>query len=299
MTPRLTIGITSRNRQASLRRCVSSMALLADLPHEILVFDDGSEIPVEEQIADLPAAVRVVRGPGAPGYIVGRNQLVRDARAPYVLLVDDDTWLLSDAAVLSAIRVLDSDRSVAAVAFAQAEKDGSPWPEGMQPSPARRPTVVASFIGFAHLLRRDDFLALGGYREAYQFYGEEKDYGLRVCEAGRRIVYLPDALIVHAADPSGRDARRYLRFVSRNDCLMAIYDEPLGRLVWMLPARFALYFRMRAGWKIRDPWGAAWLAKEILTSLPALIRDRRPVRRSTIARWTALKRHETPYEAAG
>ena len=46
----------------------------------------------------------------------------------------------------------------------------------------------------------------------------------------------------------------------RNDCLNALYNEPLSRVVWMLPARDLMYFRMRRGWGIRDPWGWAWIA---------------------------------------
>jgi hypothetical protein len=42
---------------------------------------------------------------------------------------------------------------------------------------------VASFIGFAHLVRRDVFLALGGYREDFVYLGEEKEFCLRLLDA--------------------------------------------------------------------------------------------------------------------
>jgi GT2 family glycosyltransferase len=298
MTPRLTIGITTRNRPEALRACIASLAAVAALAPEVLVFDDASDVPVGEQLTAGDVPVRVIRDTSAPGYIVGRNRLVREARASSVLLLDDDTRLMSDAAVLEALRVLDGDASIAAVAFAQAEKDGTAWPATMQPSPAARPVIVPTFIGFAHMVRRADFLAVGGYREQFEFYGEEKDFGLRMFAAGKRIVYLPDALIVHAADPGGRDPRRYLRFVSRNDCLMALYNDPLPRLMWMLPARFALYFRMRRGWNIRDPWGGLWLAGNVLHHLPAVRAERRPIAHRTIRAWMALRRHETPYSGS-
>jgi hypothetical protein len=44
-----------------------------------------------------------------------------------------------------------------------------PWHEGMQPGRGRVPSYVASFIGFAHLLRRSVFLSLGGYRANFVF----------------------------------------------------------------------------------------------------------------------------------
>lgn len=297
MAVRLTVGITTKNRAASLNACLASLAFASGLDAEVLVFDDGSTPPVEAQLTETTRRIvdTVLRDPDAPGYIAGRNRLVRQAQGPHVLLLDDDTRLVSADAVERAMQVLDRDASVAAVAFAQAEPDGRPWPAGMQPSQAADPVVVPSFIGFAHLVRRETFLALGGYREDFEFYGEEKDFGLRVLDAGLRIVYLPSALIVHAVDPAGRNRQRYLRYVARNDCLMSLYNDPIPRVLWMLPARYALYFRMRRGWGIPDPWGGLWLARDLLQRLPSVLSRRRPVTRRTIARWAELKRGDTPY----
>jgi GT2 family glycosyltransferase len=158
----------------------------------------------------------------------------------------------------------------------------------MQPSAAQVPSVVPSFIGFAHMIRRDRFLALGGFREAFGFYGEEKEFCLRLLEAGLHTVYLPHALVAHVVDPHSRDRRRYLRFVARNDCLNSLLNDPFTRLAWMLPARYALYFRMRRGWKIRDPWGGLWLLRELASELPDAWRARRPVSRGTLSEWRAL-----------
>jgi GT2 family glycosyltransferase len=147
---------------------------------------------------------------------------------------------------------------------------------------------VRAFIGFAHLLRRDVFLALGGYRELFEFYGEEKEYCLRLLDAGYDVVFLPDARVAHLLDRGGRDSRRYLRQVARNDCLNTLLNDPAWRVAWMLPARYALYFRMRRGWRVRDPWGAWWLARSIARALPDVARERRPVRRETLRRWASL-----------
>ncbi|MGH9411080.1 MAG: glycosyltransferase family 2 protein [Vicinamibacterales bacterium] len=296
MTPTLTVGITTKNRPASLNAGLASIGLLSHLHPDVFVYDDASSPAAESQLSAEARAIvtRVLRDDEGRGYIVGRNALMREARTPYVLLMDDDARLIAADAIERAIGVLDGDPAVAAVAFAQTELDGRPWPTSMQPSPATRPVLVRTFIGFAHLIRRDAFLAAGGYREAFEFYGEEKELCLRLFDAGLRVVYLPDALVVHSPDPAGRDRVRYLRRVSRNDCLTTLYNDPITRVVWMLPARYALYFRMRRGWGIPDPWGGLWLARDLVRRLPSILRDRRPVSRRTIAGWTALK-HETPY----
>jgi GT2 family glycosyltransferase len=296
--PALSIGITTRDRQDALRRCFASLQYVAHLQPEILVFDDASTIPAECQ---LPAArgVRFIRDEKGPGYIAGRNALVDAASAPAILLLDDDALLLDGAAVSAALAVLAADDKVGAVAFAQAAADGTPWPDAMQPARARVAARVPSYIGFAHLLRRDIFLALGGYRERFKFYGEEKDYALRLLDAGFLVVYLPNARIGHQPDPAGRDRQRYLRFVTRNDCLSALYNEPLTRLMWILPARGVLYFRMRRQWRIADPWGWAWIARDLASNLLPVLKERRAVSRATIAEWKRLRANPVPYVRAG
>ena len=290
----LSVGITTRDRPVALRRCIESLRHIAHLRPEVIVFDDASIAPAESQLRDT-AGIRFIRDEGRIGYIAGRNALVRAASAPAVLLMDDDALLLDARAVESALGVLGRDETIAAVAFAQAEHDGTPWPEPMQPARVGHAARVPSFIGFAHLLRRDTFLRLGGYRERFRCYGEEKDYALRLLDAGYSVVYLPDARIVHHPDPAGRDGQRYLRFVTRNDCLNALYNEPLSRLVWMLPARMFLYFRMRRHWRIRDPWGWAWIARDVASNLGAVLKERRAVSYATIAEWKRLRRSPQPY----
>lgn len=292
--PLLTVGITTRNRQRSLQRCLESLRHISHLSPEILVFDDASDVRVTTTIAPQPR-LRVIRDDRGPGNIVGRNTLMREAAGGAVLLLDDDAALLEGAGVERALEILSRDGEVAAVAFAQANPDGRPWPETMQPARGQSSRYIAAYIGFAHLLRRDVFLRLGGYRESFVFYGEEKEYCLRLLDHGLRVVYLPDALVIHAQDASGRTPQRYLRYVTRNDCLNALYNEPLRRLVWLLPARLALYFRMRARWDVDDPGGLRWVVKEVAANARDAWRVRKPVSRRTLAAWRRVRDSDAPY----
>ena len=291
---RLTVGITTRNRPHALPGCLESLGRIRHLLDQVIVFDDGSE-PAVEVSAEFALPVRVIRDVSSPGLIVGRNHLVREAPTELVLLLDDDARVIDASSIQRAMEIMDADDLVGAVAFAQAEADGRPWPAAMQPSRAARPSVIPSFIGFAHLLRRDLFLRLGGYREEFIFYGEEKDFCLRLLDAGYLTVYLPDALVSHIPDAAGRSRSRYLRYLVRNDCLNAFYNDPYPRVLWTLPARYLLYFKMRHGWRIRDPWGWLWVAREVLACASRTREGRRPVSRASIRLWTALKNAPRPY----
>jgi GT2 family glycosyltransferase len=297
----LTVGITTHNRPVALERCVRSLQVLGPLPSPVIVFDNASDPPVTSKLLpDLGPGldICILRDDGQIGYIGGRNRIVRDAKTPYVLLLDDDAVVFSAAAVAAGIAVLDGDPSVAAVAFAQAERNGAPWPEGMQPGRGAAPACVSAYIGFAHLLRRDAFVRLGGYRENFVFYGEEKDYCVRALDAGLRVVYLPDALVGHIPDPAGRSATRYVRFVIRNDCLYSLYNEPWPIVAVSLPLRFWRYRKMKAQCGA-EPGGVRWILEQLTRELPDVWRNRRAVSWGTLREWRRLARTVVPYAAGG
>jgi GT2 family glycosyltransferase len=299
---RLTIGITTRNRPESLVRCLRSLEALGDLAGEIIVVDDTSDVPVQQELralsAPLLSRLTFITQPGRRGYIVARNTIVRAARYPQVLLLDDDTYLVDAKPLETAAGIMAARQDIAAIACAQAEADGSPWPAAMQPSPVAYRCYVPSFIGFAHLLRRDVFLSLGGYRESFQFYGEEKDFCLRLLDAGFRVMYMPDARVAHVPDPSGRSAARYLRYDVRNDCLSALYNEPMAMMLVSVPIRVARYVIMRRQGRVVDPGGMQWIVKELIGHLPEIWRNRTPVSWSSLRRWRTLRRVPPAFEGA-
>jgi GT2 family glycosyltransferase len=186
-------------------------------------------------------------------------------------------------------------RDVGAVAFAQAEADGTAWPAAMQPALATRTCCIPAYIGFAHLLRRSVFLDLGGYLEPLHFYGEEKDYCLRLLNAGFAVVYVPDARVAHVPDQSGRSPARYLRYVIRNDCLSALYNEPLPLPLATVPLRLLRYLAMRRHAGVHDEGGLRWILGELAASLPSACRDRRPVAWRTFLRWRRLRASTPPF----
>jgi glycosyltransferase involved in cell wall biosynthesis len=292
---RLTIGITTRNRPDALARLLDSLQRLREFDPEVLIFDDDSDPPA---VAVAPGLhVRIMRDSPARGYIVGRNRMVRDARAPFVLLLDDDAVIFDSEPIRRALAVLERDPSLAAVAFAQAEPDGRPWPVGMQPGRATVPSLVPTYIGFAHLVRRDVFLAHGGYCEMLDFYGEEKELCIRLMDAGHAVVYLPDALVGHLPAPGGRVATRYVRHVIRNDCLVSMISEPLPMAVVSMPIRLWRFTRMAKNIPGGDPGGLAWVVRELVRLAPAAWRLRRAVAWRTIRRWRHLARNTVPYIA--
>lgn len=292
--PLLTVGIATKDRPEALVRCLRSLRRLEGLLAEAVVVDDASDPPAEGPAlaglaADLPPEVRFIRHERSLNVAAGRNRIAREARTPWVLNLDDDAFIVSPDAVRRAMEVLEGDPEVAAVAFAQGDEEGNAFPpEAQGYGEVDGPAYVPSFVGFAHLLRRDAFLAVGGFRERLGINGEEKELCLRLLDAGWRVVYLPDAVIGHLADEGGRDQRRYLHQTVRNTTLGALYDEPFPLVLGGAAVRLWRYFPMRKGWKIHDPGGFARVLGGLARELPAVLRERRPVRWSTWTRWRRM-----------
>ncbi len=298
---RLTVGVTTRDRPQSLRRCLASLDQLGDLLTAVIVVDDSSEPPVAEALAGLPSSVtakmRIVRQDRAEGYIVARNTIMRIAPTDYVLLLDDDAYLLESDRFMEALTLMEQHPEVAAIGCAQAEADGRPWPAGMQPAAVSHRCRVPSYIGFAHLLRRRTFQEVGGYPEELHFYGEEKIFCARLLRAGYHVVYMPDLLVAHVPDPGGRSTARYLRYVVRNDCLFALYNLPWPALCVSLPVRLARYFSMRSASSVRDRTGFVWIVTQLGRALPAALRARTPMTWANVSEWRRLRRDPPPWPA--
>lgn len=290
----LTVSVTTRNRPEAVERCLRSLAAIRDLVDSAIVLDDASSPPLDgrrlaQVAADAGVALEIVRQESHRGTAAGKNTIARRARAPYLLSLDDDAFLIGDAGVRQALAVVQQDRAVAAVAFAQTDANGRKWPASQQPAATERPCYVPAFIGFACLIARDRLLEIGGYRETFLIHGEEREVCLRWLDRGLHVVYLPGAAVAHVADAANRDPRAYARQVMRNDCLAALYNEPLARAACIVPYKLWSYTRMRAGIPGGDPGGLLWLMREVLRRAPEVLRERRPVRWQTLREWRRLR----------
>jgi GT2 family glycosyltransferase len=296
----LTVSVTTRNRPDVIERCLTSLASICDLVDRVIVLDDASSPPLDgRRLAGLAEnagiALEILRVETHSGTAAGKNTIARRARAPYLLSLDDDAFLVGDGPVREALAVLQRDPGVAAVAFAQSDANGRRWPSGQQPSAAEGPCYVPAFIGFACLIARDRLIEIGGYRESFIIHGEEREVCLRWLDRGLHVVYLPGAAVAHLASAANRDQRAYVRQVMRNDCLAALLNEPFARAVCIVPYKLWSYTRMRAEVPGGDSGGLWWIVRELLRSAPAVWRERRPVRWSTLREWRRLRALSPPY----
>lgn len=225
--PAATVVITTKNRRDDLRRAISS-AIRQDVALEILVIDDGSTDGTSELVrSDFPQ-VRVVRSEQSRGLIVQRSEAAKLATTPVIVSIDDDAEFSTPRVVSQAIEDLEHEKiGAVAIPYVNVRQDRvlrHRAPDDLEVY------VTDSFTGTAHALRRDLFLRLGGYRATLFHQGEERDYCVRMLEAGYFARLGRSEPIFHHESPQ-RDLRRMDLYGRRNDVLFAWHNVPASALI--------------------------------------------------------------------
>jgi len=164
--------------QFSEEEPATSDSLLAIAPAALCL--DSEHSTLDLQSADKPQ-LRLIRHEVSAGYIVRRNEAARLAEGEVIFSLDDDAVFSSPFVVQQTLQDF-SHLQIGAVAIPYIE------PHKANTEIQRAPTqedvwITASYIGTAHALRRDVFMALGGYREHLVHQGEEGDFCLRMLAA--------------------------------------------------------------------------------------------------------------------
>ena len=205
---------------------------------EVIVVDNGNWDRTRDDLAlmaESDARIRVIAGQGNVGFAAGCNRGARAATSPYLFILNPDA-IVPRGTVATLLRegqaaggedpwvvggrLLNPDGTEQAgarrgpltpwsalVEMARLYKLAPRHPyfrrfnNHDEPCPGRTvPMPVIS--GACMMMPREDYLAVGGMDEAFFLHVEDVDFCLRFTEAGGRVLYAPEASLVHVKSSS-------------------------------------------------------------------------------------------------
>jgi GT2 family glycosyltransferase len=247
----LSIIIVSFNARADLERCVDSLAEHPPaVPSEVIVVDNGSSDGSAEAARRRPG-VRVIAIGGNRGFAAANNAGIRESTGAYLLLLNSDT-IVPAGAIDRLLAALDRHPDAAAAGPRLIDADGraelsfgrmiGPITEWRRQRLMRRharadAAAIAliermtrqeqfpDWISAACLLvRRADADAVGLLDERFFMYTEDVDFCAALRARGRRVLFTPDAEVVHLRGRSAASAPAATRAAYRRSHL-AFYEK--------------------------------------------------------------------------
>lgn len=284
--PRATVVVVTRNRPDDLHRCLASVARQG-VPAALVVLDNASDTPLVPPLGAALLQSGVVLGVAA-----ARNRACAQVATPYLVFLDDDAAFQDSDTLERIVRVFDADARVAGLALnAVAVQQSGAELEQMRLVRGVRADVapivcggevtfpVAVFVGAGCAFRTEAFRAIGGFREDYQYGGEEFHLALRLIDRGWELRYLPAVKVRHYHSGAWRlDASVRLPSQLRNKWAMAAEMLP----GWHIPGALGPFtLRMLAEMR-RDGVGWAGPLRWACQSFAAEWRHRHPLSLATV-----------------
>lgn len=254
---KVSVAVLSWNGRHHLEHCLPALKRQYDpgVPFEVLVLDNGSWDGTADWVREHHPEVRLISSRVNLGFCAGNNRLAEAADGDALVLLNNDTrpqrhWLAAlvdalsaapdDVAAVSGKIVdwtgerLDFGRGIVTFDGHAFQKDyGRPLDQVRLPEAG---SELPFPCGGNMIVRRDAYLAAGGFDEEYFAYLEDVDLGWRLWLGGQRVVFSPDAVVHHRSMATSKllgDGNR--GFLFERNAFFTVYknlgDDLLRRLL--------------------------------------------------------------------
>ena len=229
--PEVTISIVipCYNRWGFLPKVIGSISSQTFENWEVIIVDDASENT--KYTPEQNGKVKYVRLDKRQGSGHARNIGVVQSKGEFILFVDDDT-LLSSTYLENLLQTYSKHQDAGAVGgrliYVHEEKYFDPNHSIQPPVKLGRysgevlggfdrktlGTVEVPFLHVISLIKREDFLSIGGFDETTYVgnrYREETDFFVRIRQTGKKLYFVPTALVYHYYIKSGGQRSGFLK----------------------------------------------------------------------------------------
>ena len=199
----LSIIIPSYNREHSVTNSINSVLQQSEKDVEIIVVDDGSTDNTKETLSDLieSKTIKYIFQQNK-GVCAARNEGAKNAIGKYLLFLDSDDFLVSDAieqfkitSKCEDVQLLfgDIERRVSQQMKGEVVKATDPYGKGIG---------KGLYLAGAFCIKRDFFNQLGGYDEAIK-YGENAELKFRIEKNNPTMAFVNKVVMIYNVAEEG------------------------------------------------------------------------------------------------
>jgi len=313
--PILSVIIANWNGARFLPRCFQSLRAQSLQDVQVILADNGStddSRPLTRR--DFPE-VDIVEFDANLGYADANNRAAASSTAPYLLFLNNDTHL-DPAALATLISVAEARPDVAILAPQQRTYDGKGFLNvGMSVDLLGFPCIgnapenkVFYADGACLFIRREVFVALGGFDVGHFMFFEDADLCWRAWLWGYRMATVPQAVVFHKAGGTAGSSlaegtayatsRSKRRLTHRNQfaTILKNYSAPalcvaVPLFVALTMGEVVLLVVMGQRGAVGDAYMPAW--RDLLRDRARIRAMRRRVQRARqVSDWSILRRME-------
>lgn len=212
--PEVSIVIPVFNAAKELAECLASIKQYTQENYEIIIADDNSTDDTISKALMGHDSIRYIKNEKNLGFLLNVNNAISHAKGKYVLLLNSDVQFLNDIVSIFKEELL-SDKKVGIVGpkilfpsgmlqeagctihqNATTEMVGLGQNENLNEYNIKR--YVDYVSGACWLFEKSLFDELGGFDESFApAYAEDLDFCARVVREGKKVLYAPEARIMH------------------------------------------------------------------------------------------------------
>lgn len=258
--PDVSIIIVNWNTRDMLQDCLQSLQEQAGaVTTEVIVIDNASSDDSVHMVRRQFPNVSLISNQDNRGFAAANNQGIAIAQGRYILLLNSDTRVV-DRAIAKAVAFADNHPQAGMVSCRTYFVEGP-----IQPNCFLFPSLLNLFLSMSHLgelfernrffgrrrmtwwdydtvrevqaiagcfmlARREAVAQVGLMAEDYFMYSEDTDWCWRFQNAGWKIMYTPEAVIIHKGGSSSSQCATDMHLLERRAMLMFL-ERKNGRLV--------------------------------------------------------------------
>ena len=244
----VSIIIVTQNGAAFMEGlCLSLIKAEKKVPYELVVIDNGSRDATVDIIKRHFTEARIFFLNKNTGFSHAANLGAKKSSGEYLFFLNQDTEV--ESRVITNLLKAAHERKDAGLFGAKMKYANHPelinsfghtmnrigfaWDYGIgevDGEKFNKEKEATGVCGGALFIKRDLFLQLGGFDERFFMYGEDVDLGLRVIDAGYKVVAVPDAIVLHYKNLFSGNVRHFEYLDQKNRWRIVLKNFPQGLL---------------------------------------------------------------------